>query len=48
LTVRLGDLPMLSLSFDGQQDPTLDTRLEAFLHQARTYQRSTEVRSARR
>lgn len=48
LAARLGDLPMLSLSFDGQQDPTLDTRLEAFLHQARTCQRSAAVRPARR
>ena len=48
LASRLGDLPMLSLSFDGQQDPTLDTRLEAFLHQARTYQRSVQGRSAAR
>lgn len=47
LASRLGDLPMLSLSFDGQQDPTLDTRLEAFMHQAQTYQRSLKERSAR-
>ncbi len=46
LATRLGDIPMLSLSFDGQQDPTLDTRLEAFLHQARSYQRSVQQGSA--
>jgi predicted nucleotide-binding protein (sugar kinase/HSP70/actin superfamily) len=33
----LGHLPMLSLSYDGQQDPTLATRLEAFMHQAQAY-----------
>ncbi len=39
----LGNLPTLSISYDGQQDPTLDTRLEAFLHQARTYQETAGV-----
>jgi predicted CoA-substrate-specific enzyme activase len=33
-----GDMPLLTIAFDGQQDPTLHTRLEAFLHQARVYQ----------
>ncbi|MFI5380037.1 MAG: acyl-CoA dehydratase activase [Tepidisphaerales bacterium] len=34
----LGQMPTLSISYDGQQDATLHTRLEAFVHQARTYQ----------
>jgi predicted nucleotide-binding protein (sugar kinase/HSP70/actin superfamily) len=38
VTDALGAVPSLTVSYDGQQDPTLDTRLEAFLHQARTYQ----------
>jgi predicted CoA-substrate-specific enzyme activase len=32
-----GGLPILNISYDGQQDPTLPTRLEAFMHQVRTY-----------
>ena len=27
------DMPILNLSFDGQEDPTLTTRLEAFVEQ---------------
>ncbi len=38
LTAAVGRMPVLSISYDGQQDPTLQTRLEAFLYQARTYQ----------
>jgi predicted nucleotide-binding protein (sugar kinase/HSP70/actin superfamily) len=34
----LGSMPVLSISYDGQQDPMLQTRLEAFLYQARAYQ----------
>ena len=30
-------LPILNISYDGQQDPTLPTRLEAFMHQVRMY-----------
>jgi hypothetical protein len=30
-------MPLLSISYDGQQDPMLSTRLEAFLYQARAY-----------
>lgn len=37
LAAALDPMPLLSLSFDGQQDPTLSTRLEAFLEQARAY-----------
>ena len=32
-------MPTLSISYAGQQDPTLRTRLEAFTYQARAYQR---------
>ena len=30
-----GNMPILNLSFDGQSDPTLITRLEAFVEQVR-------------
>ena len=33
-----GDMPILNLSFDGQEDPTLTTRLEAFVDQVRQRQ----------
>jgi len=33
-----GDMPILNLSFDGQEDPTLTTRLEAFVEQVRQRQ----------
>ncbi|MBN1436991.1 MAG: hypothetical protein JW936_07940 [Sedimentisphaerales bacterium] len=32
-------MPILNISYDGQQDPTLQTRLEAFIHQVRTFDR---------
>jgi len=34
-----GDMPILNISFDGQEDPTLTTRLEAFVEQIRQRQR---------
>jgi predicted nucleotide-binding protein (sugar kinase/HSP70/actin superfamily) len=38
------DMPILNLSFDGQEDPTLTTRLEAFVEQVRQRQKiSTAV-----
>ena len=41
-TMRLsgdcGDMPILNLSFDGQEDVTLTTRLEAFVEQVRSRQ----------
>jgi predicted CoA-substrate-specific enzyme activase len=36
-----GDMPLLTIAYDGQQDPTMHTRLEAFLHQARVYQETS-------
>jgi len=33
LAMDLGGMPIINISYDGQQDPTLQTRLEAFLHQ---------------
>ncbi len=35
----LGGMPAIGISYDGQQDPALHTQLEAFVHQARAYQR---------
>jgi predicted CoA-substrate-specific enzyme activase len=37
LTTDLNGIPAITLSFDGQGDPTLDTRLEAFVDQARAF-----------
>lgn len=34
----LRGMPALTVSYDGQQDPTLDTRLETFLAQARMFE----------
>ena len=39
-----GGMPILNLSFDGQEDSTLTTRLEAFVEQVR--QRQTNLLSA--
>jgi len=43
LTRRVGadcdSMPILNISFDGQEDPTLTTRLEAFVEQVRQRQR---------
>ena len=30
-------MPIISISYDGQQDPTLQTRLEAFIHQVKNF-----------
>jgi len=36
-------MPIINISYDGQQDPTLPTRLEAFVHQVRSFHsRSTQ------
>ncbi len=35
ISADCGDMPILNLSFDGQDDPTLPTRLEAFVEQVR-------------
>ena len=37
LAPALQQMPTLSISYDGQQDPMLQTRLEAFLFQARAF-----------
>ncbi len=38
LSADCGDMPILNLSFDGQEDSTLTTRLEAFVEQVRQKQ----------
>jgi len=38
LSRECGNMPILNLSFDGQEDPTLTTRLEAFVEQVRQRQ----------
>jgi predicted nucleotide-binding protein (sugar kinase/HSP70/actin superfamily) len=37
LSSDCGGLPIISINYDGQQDPTLQTRLEAFMHQVRNF-----------
>jgi predicted nucleotide-binding protein (sugar kinase/HSP70/actin superfamily) len=32
-----GDLPYISIPYDGQEDTAIDMRLQAFMHQAREY-----------
>jgi len=34
-----GDLPWVDIAYDGQEDTGLETRLQAFVHQARQYSR---------
>jgi predicted CoA-substrate-specific enzyme activase len=38
LSADCGNMPILNISFDGQSDPTLTTRLEAFVEQVRQRQ----------
>jgi predicted CoA-substrate-specific enzyme activase len=38
ISAECDGIPVVSISYDGQQDPTLQTRLEAFVQQARAYQ----------
>jgi len=48
LMADLGHMPAITMMFDGQGDPTLDTRLEAFVDQARAYHyKRTKVPTAR-
>ena len=37
MSADCGDMPILNLSFDGQEDPTLTTRLEAFVECAKAH-----------
>ena len=39
LSADCGNMPILNISFDGQSDPTLPTRLEAFVEQVRQRQK---------
>ncbi len=44
ISIDMGGLPIVNISYDGQQDPTLQTRLEAFLHQVKNFdQRKPKV-----
>ncbi|NLX03506.1 MAG: CoA activase [Phycisphaerae bacterium] len=38
LAQDLDNMPMITIMYDGQGDPTMDTRLEAFIDQARSFQ----------
>ncbi len=40
ISADCGGIPILNLSFDGQEDPTLTTRLEAFVEQVRQREKS--------
>ena len=46
VSIETGGMPIISVSYDGQQDPTLPTRLEAFIHQARMFSRRERSRTA--
>ena len=37
----LGDLPMLSIAYDGQRDASLEVRLEAFAEQVKSFAAQT-------
>jgi predicted nucleotide-binding protein (sugar kinase/HSP70/actin superfamily) len=39
ISAECGDMPILNLSFDGQEDPILETKLEAFVEQIRQKQK---------
>ena len=41
ISAQCDDMPILNLSFDGQDDPALTTRLEAFVEQVRQKQTCT-------
>jgi len=41
ISADCGDMPILNLSFDGQEDPALTTRLEAFVEQVASRQQGT-------
>ena len=43
---RVDDLPWLDLSYDGQEDTNVGTRLEAFMHQVQQYERRRHQRLA--
>ena len=49
ISADCGNMPILNLSFDGQSDPTLTTRLEAFVEQVRQRQGNgkSEVRNSK-
>lgn len=46
ISAQCGGMPILSLSFDGQEDSTLTTRLEAFVEQARQLRVPAEAPAA--
>jgi len=37
ISIDTQGMPIINISYDGQQDPTLQTRLEAFMHQVKTF-----------
>jgi predicted nucleotide-binding protein (sugar kinase/HSP70/actin superfamily) len=37
------NIPLLSIAYEGQQDTQTVTRLEAFMHQARAYQKTKKI-----
>lgn len=45
LTQDLNGLPILTITYDGQNDPTTETRLEAFIHQAKAFSEHTANRT---
>jgi len=47
MATAVAPMPLLSISYDGNHDPALHTRLEAFVYQARAYQTSASAVSRR-
>jgi predicted nucleotide-binding protein (sugar kinase/HSP70/actin superfamily) len=40
ITTDSQGMPIINISYDGQQDPTLQTRLEAFMHQVNSFNKT--------
>jgi len=47
LSIDADGMPILNISYDGQQDPTLQTRLEAFMYQVRAFNRRAQATPVR-
>ena len=40
ISADCGKMPIISITYDGQQDPTLQTKLEAFIHQVKNFKKT--------
>ena len=48
VSIDCNAMPVINISYNGQQDPTLQTRLEAFIHQVKSFQEQRAPSSPRR